>query len=104
LGLGLAFMSSSMRHAGEGFKPPAKADLAELVPPGAHALGSATAPLTIVEFADLGCPTCQKRSPEVKAYVRTHPGKIRLVFRNYPIASLHPESMSAAAIAECAAD
>jgi len=104
--VGLVVMGMSLKEGGAPpGKPPAVATLATLVPEGAHVLGTSdNAPLTIVEFADLGCPACQKVSPKVKAFVADHPGKVRLCYRHYPIVSLHKDSMTAAAIAECAAD
>lgn len=77
---------------------------AELIPADAHIFGQPGAPLTVVEFADLCCPACQRTSPKVKEFVMEHPGQIRIVWRNYPLANLHKEALSAATIGEIAAD
>ncbi len=101
---GVAIMGMTMKPGRFGAKPaPPNTSAKELVPPGAHIIGRPESPVTVVEFADLCCPTCQRISPQLKEYVLQHPGKVRLVYRNYPL-PMHPQAMNAAAIAECAAD
>jgi len=68
-----------------------------------HSFGDEKAPITIVEFADLGCPTCQKMAPQVKEFIEKYPGKVRLVYRHFLI-DQHEMSPTAAAMAEIAAD
>jgi protein-disulfide isomerase len=68
-------------------------------------LGSADAPLTILEYSDFQCPYCRKAGleivPEIEAeYVAT--GKVRLVWKQFPIEG--EESVWAAEAAECAAE
>ncbi len=68
------------------------------------ALGSADAPVTIIEFSDFQCPYCRiaylQALPQVKAnYIDT--GKVKFYYRNYPL-SFHPSSMKSAEAAECA--
>ena len=72
--------------------------------------GSATkgrdgAKLVLVEFSDFQCPFCARYSHETlpqieRDYVDT--GKVRYVFRHYPIEKLHPLALRASAAAECA--
>jgi len=68
-----------------------------------HSFGDEKAPITIVEFADLSCPTCQKMAPQVKEFVEKYPGKVRLVYRHFLI-DQHEMSPTAAAMSEIAAD
>ena len=68
-----------------------------------HFFGDEKAPITILEFADLGCPTCQKMAPQVKEFVEKYPGKVRLVYRHFLI-DQHEMSPTAAAMAEIASD
>lgn len=68
-----------------------------------HVLGSASAPVTIVEYGDYKCPFCtrffvQTQAQLVKRYVDT--GKARLVFRDF--VNIDDESPVAAEAAQCA--
>lgn len=80
------------------------ADTSTLVPSDAHVYGMNDAPITIVEFADLLCPTCQKFTPQVKAFVDSHAGKIRLVYRHDPLERPHPMANVVAFMSEYAAE
>ena len=70
------------------------------------ALGRRDAPVTIVEFTDYQCPFCQRFHMTAfemvkRNYVDT--GKVRYVSRDFPL-SMHPNAMSAAQTARCAAE
>ncbi len=67
------------------------------------AKGETTAPVTIVEFSDYECPFCGRAEPTVKELLAKYPGKIRLVYRDYPL-PMHPKAPKAAEAAHCAAD
>jgi protein-disulfide isomerase len=70
-----------------------------------YALGPADAPITIVEFSDFECPYCRRWHAEVyKPLLDAYPGKIRLVYRNLPLTSIHPDAMGAAEAAMCAGE
>jgi len=67
--------------------------------------GSNDAPITIVEFSDFQCPFCSRFHIQtfpliLKEYVDT--GKVKFVYRDFPIQSSHPNAMPAAAASECA--
>lgn len=84
---------------------PAKADTTD--PLAARAMGSRTAPITVYEMSDFQCPFCRRHALETwpaieREYVAT--GKVRWVFLNYPLTSLHPNAAAAAQFAMCAAD
>lgn len=69
--------------------------------------GNANAPVTIIEFSDYECPFCERHFQEtypqlLKEYVDT--GKIKLVFRDFPLSSIHPNAQKAAEAAECAGE
>jgi len=74
-----------------------------LVPENANSLGHSDAPITIVEFADMCCPTCQKTSPKVKQFAEDNPGTVRLVYRQFPL-KMHPLGSVSAAMSEYAAE
>jgi protein-disulfide isomerase len=70
-------------------------------------LGDAKAAVTIIEFGDYQCPSCRLFWRDVeprlkKEYIDT--GKVKLVFRDFPIVQNHPEAIVAAVAAQCAAD
>jgi protein-disulfide isomerase len=65
--------------------------------------GPANAPVTIVEFSDFECPYCVRAEPTVKDLLAAYPGKIRLVYRDYPL-PMHKSAPKAAEAAHCAED
>jgi protein-disulfide isomerase len=65
--------------------------------------GPENAPVTIVEFSDYQCPFCARVGPTVTKLLEDYPGKIRLVFRDYPLPS-HEDAPKAAEAAHCAGD
>lgn len=70
-----------------------------------YAIGPADAPITIVEFSDYECPFCRRWHAEVyEPLLAAYPGKIRLVYRNLPLTSIHPDAFGAAEAAMCAGE
>jgi protein-disulfide isomerase len=67
-----------------------------------HVEGPANAPVTLVEYGDYQCPYCGQAHPIVKAIQNAFGKKLRLVFRNFPLAEMHPHAQSAAEVAEFA--
>jgi protein-disulfide isomerase len=65
--------------------------------------GDAKAPVTIVEFSDYECSFCGGVEPTVKRLFEQYPGKVRLVYQNFPL-SIHPRAPKAAEAALCAGD
>ncbi len=70
-------------------------------------LGDVDAPLTLIEFSDYQCPYCSRFTKEVfplikEEYVKT--GKVRYVFRDFPIQRIHPNAQKAAEAAQCAGE
>jgi protein-disulfide isomerase/predicted transcriptional regulator len=65
--------------------------------------GPADAPITIVEFSDFQCPFCSKVEPTVAQIMATYAGKVRFVFRDYPL-PFHPLAQKASEAANCAND
>ena len=93
-------LSSLLLGAGRG-------GLAQTVDPlAARSKGSATAPVTVYEMADFQCPACRMFTVTVmpavdSEFIRT--GKVRWVFVNLPLTSIHPNALAAAVVAMCAA-
>ena len=64
-------------------------------------LGSPMAPVTIYEFSDFQCPHCKMASPYLKKVVDQSNGKVKLVFKQYPLKG-HPKARDAARAAVAA--
>jgi protein-disulfide isomerase len=65
--------------------------------------GPKDAPITIVEFSDFECPFCGRAEENLQKVLAKYPGKIRLVYRDYPLPS-HSHAEKAAEAAHCAGD
>ncbi len=67
------------------------------------AIGPADAPITIIEFSDFECPFCTRWHQQVWPRLQEAYGdKIRLVYRDFPLYSIHPNAGPAAEAANCA--
>lgn len=68
-------------------------------------LGSEDAPIVMIEFSDFQCPFCAKFHVETLPLIKENyidTGKVKLVYRDFPIQNIHPNAMAAAVAAECA--
>lgn len=72
-----------------------------LIRPDSYTLGSADAPVTIVEFLDPECESCAAFNPIIKKVLKEYEGKAKLVVRYMP---LHPNSLTAATFMEAAGE
>ncbi len=68
-------------------------------------IGNPEAPITIIEFSDFQCPFCARFHVQtlpllLEEYIEQ--GKVKLVFRDFPIQSIHPNALPASVAAECA--
>ena len=68
-------------------------------------IGNPDAPITIIEFSDFQCPFCarfhiQTLPTIMEEYIEK--GTVKLVFRDFPIQSIHPNAVPASVAAECA--
>lgn len=74
-------------------------------PLAARTMGSPTAPVTVYEMSDFQCPFCKRHAEQTfplieREYIAT--GKVRWVFINFPLTSIHPNAVPAAEFAMCA--
>jgi protein-disulfide isomerase len=65
-----------------------------------HIQGPATAPITLVEYGDYQCPYCGQAYPIVKELQKRLGTRLRFVFRNFPLSTMHPHAEHAAEAAE----
>ena len=68
-------------------------------------IGDPNAQITIIEFSDFQCPFCARFNTQTlpsifEEYISL--GKVKLVFRDFPIQSIHPNAVPASVAAECA--
>ncbi|WP_232280068.1 DsbA family protein [Roseiflexus castenholzii] len=103
--------TDSERPRPSGVTPvPAPTDVPERAPSfdgDPRTMGDPDAPIVVVEFSDFQCPFCASFSREVRPlieerYVST--GKVRFVYRDFPLMSIHPGALLAAHVANCAGD
>ena len=67
-------------------------------------LGNKNAPVTIIEFSDYQCPFCRRSYTQVYSLLKENfinTDKAKLVFRDFPLTSIHPGALPAAEAAEC---
>jgi protein-disulfide isomerase len=77
----------------------AKIDVSRHGPP----LGDPDAPVTLVEYSDFTCPYCQLVRPVLESFVQARKGRVKLVFKPFPIES-HPGALELAQAVEWARD
>ncbi|ASS76509.1 hypothetical protein CIG75_17125 [Tumebacillus algifaecis] len=66
--------------------------------------GPKDAAVTIVEFTDFECTFCKSVQPTIEQVMEKYDGKVRHVFRNYPIGAIHAGAVNAAMAGLCAND
>lgn len=90
------------KHGAKVTLPPPEVARIEVAATG-PSRGPAQAKVTIVEFSDFECPFCSRAIPTVEKVMKDYDGKVRLVFRHFPL-EMHPKAEKAAEAGACAAD
>lgn len=67
-------------------------------------IGPEDAEITVVEFSDFECPYCQRFNPTLDQVKSTYKDKVRVVFRQFPLNSIHAKAQKAAEASLCAHD
>lgn len=86
-------------YAVETYLDPYRIDLDNSASP---AIGSDDAAVTLVEFSDFECPFCGRFFPTVRRIEENYGDRVRLVYRQFPIPSLHPRAFKASEASLCA--
>ena len=81
-------------------KPPEGPPKLGAVPP--QALGNVDAPVMLEEFGDFVCQSCAQVHPVLKTMKQEFGPRIVIVFREFPLQTVHPHALSAAQAAEAA--
>ena len=69
---------------------------------GSPSLGTRGAPVEVVEFSDFQCPFCQRFAPTLKQLAQNFGSNVYIVYRQFPIASIHPQAVKASEASLCA--
>lgn len=68
---------------------------------GAPVFGDPNAPITIVEYSDFECPVCRNLHDAIRGILPRYP-QVKLIFKDFPIDSIHPWARTAALAGRCA--
>lgn len=82
--------------------PGAGTALSKAVDANDRVKGKTEAPHTLVEYSDFQCPACKAYQPMLQQLMAENSDKVRLVYRHYPLRSIHPNAQAAAEAAEAA--
>lgn len=69
---------------------------------GDHVYGNKDAKVTLIEYGDFECPACSSAYRTVKNVKEKYKNDIKVIFRQFPLAQLHPNARAAAAVSEAA--
>lgn len=69
-----------------------------------HVRGDAKASVTIVEYSDFQCPYCGAFHPTLQQVMTDYAGKVKWVYRHFPLSNIHPNAEPAAEASECASE
>ena len=64
--------------------------------------GDKEAKITIIEYSDFMCPYCAMVAPTLSQLVDENKGVVRIVFRHFPLTSIHDKALLSAQAAEAA--
>ncbi|WKZ28911.1 MAG: thioredoxin domain-containing protein [Patescibacteria group bacterium] len=67
-----------------------------------HIRGDKNAEITLLEYSDFECPFCSRFHPTLVQALNEYKGKVRWVYRHFPLNSIHPNAQKAAEASECA--
>ena len=105
LGLGTGWLlwgGKSAAVPGVGVEDTTRYDVSEA---GNPAIGPVDAPVVMIEFGDYECAYCKRWYDAVTTpLMKDYAGKIRFVYRDLPLSSIHPDAQSAAEAANCAGE
>ncbi|HTX39667.1 MAG TPA: thioredoxin domain-containing protein [Bryobacteraceae bacterium] len=81
---------------------PFKPELEKLKTEFAPSMGTAGAPVVLVEFSDFECPYCKQEATMLRQnLLSAYPKQVRLYFKEFPLESIHPWSRAGAIAGRC---
>jgi protein-disulfide isomerase len=69
-----------------------------------HVYGNAGAAITVIEYGDFECPYCGAAFPVLRKLIDGSDGRVRMVFRHFPVFEKHPYALTAALAAEASGE
>lgn len=69
-----------------------------------HIRGNKNAKVTLIEYSDFECPFCKRHKPTLDQLLSQYDGDVRLVYRHFPLTSIHPNAQKSAEASECAGE
>lgn len=86
-------------------KSPFVANLQALKPEGAPSFGPENAAVQIYVFSDFECPYCREEAKVLRQDIaKEHAKDVRVIFKNFPLSSIHPWARAAAVAGSCIAE
>lgn len=67
-----------------------------------HVRGNPNAKITMIEYSDFECPFCGRHKPTLDQVLAQYGDDVNLVYRHFPLTSIHPNAQKAAEASECA--
>jgi protein-disulfide isomerase len=110
LGLGAGYVlwgrnSASTQGTSAAIQVPENVTRYDIPTDGDPSIGPDDAKITIVEFSDYQCPYCKRWHDDVfDRLLQAYPDEVRIVYRDFPLTSIHPQAFPAAEAADCAGE
>ena len=83
-------------------KDPLAENRAQIQMKDAPSVGDPKAAVTLVEYSDFECPVCRSLHDVLRGMLPNYAGKVRIVFKDFPLEQLHPWARTAAIAGRCA--
>jgi len=83
-------------------KDPLAENRAQIQMKDAPSVGDPKAAVTLVEYSDFECPVCRSLHDVLRGILPNYAGKVRVVFKDFPLEQIHPWARTAAIAGRCA--
>lgn len=93
------FAEEETKAREEEFKSPKKPELTD----DRAFVGAKDAKVVIIEYSDFQCPFCRRGHSTVGQIVEAYPGKVKVIFKDFPIERIHPMARPASELYEALA-
>lgn len=100
--VGLFGLVTLAQRSGPPAEPVTNEKLKEVSTENDIIMGNPKAKVTIIEYADFQCPACASYNTIVEQILSTYPDQVRVVYRFFPIDSIHKNAISSAEAAYAA--